>query len=192
MIFFSNSLRQPLFIVFAMNLLNRLVQTVTNHLCFLVYYLNPLVTENSVRYQKTADPFLSRLSNKPAKAADEFLAPITILLASLLYGVLYVVYAAEGHLDLETVKGSPEMMYHQIVPPSIWHQLDGAVFFANCTVVAIYCAILSKRAGFTAGRYISRENKKEKEAKTRKDKDRRQLMEVHINERSKKFGFKML
>ncbi|KAH9401630.1 hypothetical protein TYRP_017028 [Tyrophagus putrescentiae] len=50
----TNSLQQPVFIVFAMNLLNRLVQTVTNHLGFLVYYLNPLVTENSsIRVQTT-------------------------------------------------------------------------------------------------------------------------------------------
>ncbi|KAH9390528.1 hypothetical protein TYRP_022943 [Tyrophagus putrescentiae] len=107
-----------------MNLLNGLIQTVTNHLGFLVYYLNPLVTEFSVKYQKTADPFSTdRLSNF-SKAADKFLIPITILMASLLYGVLYVVYTAEGHLDLETVKSSPEMMYHQIVPPSIWRLLD--------------------------------------------------------------------
>ncbi len=133
-----------------MNFLICFKQLVISHLGFLAYYLNPLVTKLSAKHQQS-DQYLSPISG--GKTATEFLFPITAMIANTLHGVVYVVYAAEGHFDLETIKGSPVMMYHQIAPRIIWHQLDGTVAFAHSTVIAIFCALLVKRSGFTAGRY---------------------------------------
>ena len=155
-----------------MNLLNCVAQTVTNHLGFLIYYLNPLVTEFSIKYQK-----IDKLLNS-SKPAIEFLIPIIILLVSHLYGTVYVVYADEGHFGFETLKNSPVMMYHQVVPQSIWPQLDLALIFVNCTVISIYGAFLAKKVGFTAGRY---------QVNIIKKKNLSKQVEVHINEQSKVF-----
>lgn len=143
-----------------MNLLICFKQLVISHLGFLAYYLNPLVTELSAKHQQP-DQYLSPISD--GKTVAKFLFPITAMIVNTLHGVVYVVYAAEGHFDLETMRGSPVMMYHQIAPRIIWHQLDGTVAFAHCTVIAIFCAFLVKRGGFTAGRYkvVSEKNKKE-------------------------------
>ncbi len=166
-----------------MNSLNRLTQAVTSHLGFLIYYLNPLVTENSSKFQGAdQSQFNGNSDSTSSHLATEFLLPITALVGSLLYGTLYLVYAAEGALDLEKLKSSPAMIYHQIVPPAIWHQLDVAAAFANCTVVAIFCAFLAKRAGFTAGRYwVKNTNGEDKD----KDKKSKRGVEVSINGQSK-------
>ncbi|KAH9407945.1 hypothetical protein TYRP_011596 [Tyrophagus putrescentiae] len=131
-----------------MNLINCLAQVVANHFRFLVYYLNPVVTERSSYLSNGCN------STPPSKRALEFLLPITAMVASFLYGTLYMVYADEGgHFSWEAMKVSPVMMYHQVLPRLTWPQLDGVVISANCTVVAIFGAFLAKRAGFTAGRY---------------------------------------
>ncbi len=167
-----------------MNLITCLAQMVANHIRFLVYYLNPVVTERSSKYQQSADKtFLDHFSNShstpPSKRALEFLPPITAMVASFLYGTVYIVYADEGgHFSWEAMKVSPVMMYHQVLPRLTWPQLDGAVTFANCTVVAIYAAFLAKRTGFTAGRYwVNISEKKE-------DKRDKQV-DVYINKTSK-------
>ncbi len=140
-----------------MNLKNYISEIVINHLRFLVYYLSPLVTENTAKCQKCFSPSFSQI-------ALNFFPSILAMIAFFLYGTVYFVYADTDFLifpTLATLRDSPAVMYHQIVPRLIWHQLDGAIAFANCTTVATYCAFLAKRAGFTAGRYrvISDKNK---------------------------------
>ena len=43
-----------------MNLINCLAQVVANHFRFLVYYLNPVVTERSSKYQQQSDRALTK------------------------------------------------------------------------------------------------------------------------------------
>ena len=107
------------------------------------------------------------------------------MVASFLYGTLYMVYAdAGGHFSWEAMKVSPVMMYHQVLPRLTWPQLDGVVISANCTVVAIFGAFLAKRAGFTAGRYWVVNFERRRGEENRKD-HRDKRVEVYINTTSK-------
>ncbi len=164
---------------------------VANHFRFLVYYLNPVVTERSSKYQQSADKTcLGYLSNStstlPSKRALEFLFPITAMVASFLYGTVYIVYADEGgHFSWEAMKVSPVMMYHQVLPRLTWPQLDGVVISANCTVVAIFGAFLAKRAGFTAGRYWVVNSFESRRGEEQRKEKRDKRVEVYINTTSK-------
>ena len=90
---------------------------IVNHIKLLHRLIDPIETRSS-----SISSLDSGERRRPNSA--HFIFPILIILFTATYGTLFLHYQAGGQLDLASLRDSPYIFPHQVMPPNIWAQID--------------------------------------------------------------------
>ena len=80
-----------------------------------------------------------------------FLFPFLLLILSMAYSYIFLVYREVGVWSVEAIKNSTVVLFHQVYPRSLWPQTDALVLIGVTESIIIYASFF--RNLFKANRY---------------------------------------